>query len=376
MSDDRTTERSARAWLELGPTQAPDHAVEAALRTIDTTSQERDLRIPWRFPTVNPLARVAVLITVAIFAIGAGLYLTRPDNSKVGTEPSPSSTILQSAPAAVQSTRQVAPIADGTYVGRAVKISDIIASINSTSWLSASERDNLLTAPFAQPGKSTFNAYFELNNGAYAIGFIVDGVSEVDMRATSTFPDDHTLLLQENVLGGPLQTRIGITVEGDSVNVTLLSHETPNNSATDRFIGELLYGSGPFRTLSSVGNAACNLITTDEARNSTDNPGLGATIGPLGVGAVSTCIYSTGGGDITLRLTYTKPGGRAAFETLSAKAGVRTVAGIGTEAVYDPAAETMYVVKGDSLVAVLSGMFVTDKLAAETQLAKLIAGRI
>ena len=66
------------------------------------------------------------------------------------------------------------------------------------------------------------------------------------MRATSTFPDDHTLLLQENVLGGPLRTRIGITVEGDSVTLTLLSHETPTNSAEDRFIAELLYGSGPF----------------------------------------------------------------------------------------------------------------------------------
>jgi hypothetical protein len=241
MSDDRSIERGARAWLELGPTQAPDHAVEAALRTIDVTPQERDLRIPWRFPTMNPLARVAVLVTIAIVAVGAGLYLTRPDDSKVGTQASPSPTFIPSIPAA-----RLAPLPDGTYVGRAVKVSDIIASINSTSWLSSSEKAFLLTAPFAQPDKSTFNAYFVLNHRAYTIGFTVDGVSEVDARATASFLDDHTLLLQENPPGGPLQTRVGIAVDGASVTLTLLSHETPGSLATDRFIGELLYGAGPF----------------------------------------------------------------------------------------------------------------------------------
>ena len=242
MSDDRSIERSARAWLELGPTQAPDHAVDAALRTIDTTSQERDLRIPWRFPTMNPLARVALLLTVAFVAVGAGLYLLRPAvGPPIGGAPSPTPAVVPSTPAA-----QVPPIADGTYVGRAVKISDIIASINSTTWLSTSEQDYLKQAPFAQPDKSTFNAYFELNHRAWTIGFTVDGVSEVDARSTASFLDEHTLLLQENPLGGPLQTRVSITVVGDSVNVRLLSHETPDNLATDRFIGELLYGSGPF----------------------------------------------------------------------------------------------------------------------------------
>ena len=48
MNDDRSLERAARSWLEAGPTQAPDRAVEAALLQIETTSQERDLRIPWR----------------------------------------------------------------------------------------------------------------------------------------------------------------------------------------------------------------------------------------------------------------------------------------------------------------------------------------
>jgi hypothetical protein len=245
MSDDRTTERSARAWLELGPTQAPDHAVEAALRTIDTTAQERDLRIPWRFPTMNPLARIAVLVTIAVVAVGAGLYLMQPSRSSVGPQPSPTPRALPSQ-AAVQTPSPLAPIADGTYVGRAVKVSDIIAMINSTSYLSDVDKVYLLKAPFAQPDKSTFNTYFVLNRRAFTIGFTVDGVSEVDQSATASFLDEHTLLLQQNPLYAPLQTRVSITVVGDSVNVRLLSHETPDGRATDRFIGELLYGSGPF----------------------------------------------------------------------------------------------------------------------------------
>jgi len=195
---------------------------------------------------MNPFARIAVLVTIAIVAVGAGLYLTRPDDSRVGPQASLSPTLIPSTSARSQTPAQGAPFADGTYVGRAIKISDIIAMINSTAYLSESEKRNLLTAPFAQPNKSTFRAYFELIDRAYAIGFTIDGVSEVDSRATASFLDAHTLLLQENLLGGPLQTRIGITVEGNTVTMTLLSHETPSNSATDRFIGELLYGAGPF----------------------------------------------------------------------------------------------------------------------------------
>ena len=37
MTDDRSLERAARSWLEAGPTQAPDRAVEAALLPINTT---------------------------------------------------------------------------------------------------------------------------------------------------------------------------------------------------------------------------------------------------------------------------------------------------------------------------------------------------
>ena len=61
MTDDRSLERAARSWLEEGPTQAPEQPVDAALARIQTTSQERDLRIPWRLRTMNPMARLAIV---------------------------------------------------------------------------------------------------------------------------------------------------------------------------------------------------------------------------------------------------------------------------------------------------------------------------
>jgi Tol biopolymer transport system component len=102
MSDDRTIERSARAWLELGPTQAPDHVVEAALQTIDVTPQERDLRIPWRFPTMTMPFRLAAAAVIGALAIGGSvLFLNRSTELRVG---SPSPTPAQSSQASAAPT--------------------------------------------------------------------------------------------------------------------------------------------------------------------------------------------------------------------------------------------------------------------------------
>jgi hypothetical protein len=78
MTDDRTLERSleraARSWIEAGPTRAPERAVEAALRRIDTTNQERGLRVPWRFPRMTTPFRLAALMAVGALTL-AGIAL-------------------------------------------------------------------------------------------------------------------------------------------------------------------------------------------------------------------------------------------------------------------------------------------------------------
>ena len=83
MSDDRLFERNARAWLERGPADAPDRVVEAALLAIQKTSQERDLWIPWRLPTMNQVTRLATVVVSAIAVVGA-LFVLRGQGSSVG----------------------------------------------------------------------------------------------------------------------------------------------------------------------------------------------------------------------------------------------------------------------------------------------------
>jgi hypothetical protein len=235
MSDDQMFERKARAWLELGPTNAPDRVVQGALLEIESTRQERDFRIPWRLPSMNPLIRLMASAAAIGVALAVGAILVGPRlGPGVGPQPTPSPSTF--------------------------------------------------SAPTATPG-------------------------------------------------------------------------------------------------ATASDAACKLITTDEARNSTDNPAYWSgtstvsTI-PTEVGATTSCLYSVEGGDIILVVTYTKAGGAGAFAAAKATAGVQRVGGVGTDAIFDPATKTLSFLKGDALVVLRSGKYVSDPLAAETTLGKVAAARI
>jgi hypothetical protein len=134
MTDDRSLERAARSWLEAGPSQAPDRAVEAALLRIESTSQERDLRVPWRLPTMTTPVRIATTAAVGVLAVvGTLLVLGGPGQTGVGgpgpsptpvvsVAPSPEPTAAASSPgsAAPSNAESLAmpdgPLAAGTYV--------------------------------------------------------------------------------------------------------------------------------------------------------------------------------------------------------------------------------------------------------------------
>ncbi len=111
MTDDRSLERAARSWLEVGPTQAPDRAVDAALLLIQTTSQERDLRIPWRLPKMTPTTRLATAAGIGVLVVGVAFFAFGRSNSSVagpGESPTPSP-----APTATPSpTPSASPAAD------------------------------------------------------------------------------------------------------------------------------------------------------------------------------------------------------------------------------------------------------------------------
>jgi hypothetical protein len=91
MTDDRSLERAARSFIEPGPTRAPEAALERALLLIETTPQERDLRIPLRFSTMTTPARVAAAAVIGVLAIGGALFLLGKSgqSTNVGA-PSPS----------------------------------------------------------------------------------------------------------------------------------------------------------------------------------------------------------------------------------------------------------------------------------------------
>ena len=112
MTDDRSLERAARSWIETGPTQAPDRAVEAALLRIESTAQERDLRVPWRTRPMSQTTRLlAGTLAVAIALLGGVLFLRNADNGGVGG-PSPSAPPTSTGSPSVAATF---PILDRTF---------------------------------------------------------------------------------------------------------------------------------------------------------------------------------------------------------------------------------------------------------------------
>ncbi len=96
-SSERDFDRIARAWLELGPNEAPERPIAAVLQAIETTPQ---VRRPWRWPTwrSSTMSRITILAVLAgtLAIIVGGLVLTGGGNQGipvVPVSPSPSPTV-------------------------------------------------------------------------------------------------------------------------------------------------------------------------------------------------------------------------------------------------------------------------------------------
>jgi hypothetical protein len=99
------------------PTRAPDWVLTSALETIESTPQRRVLiRVPWRLPEMNSLAKVAVAAAV-VLAIGlVSLNLLSPrDRSAVGGQPIASPSPSSSGSPSASPSSSVAPSLSKTF---------------------------------------------------------------------------------------------------------------------------------------------------------------------------------------------------------------------------------------------------------------------
>ncbi len=113
MTDDRSLERAARSWLEVGPTAAPEAAVEAALGRIQTTPQERDLHFPWRTSRLNQMVRAGIgIAAVAVVLIAGATLLNRP-----GPGPAPSPSLTTPSPSATGTPASPSPVTSSASPG-------------------------------------------------------------------------------------------------------------------------------------------------------------------------------------------------------------------------------------------------------------------
>lgn len=114
MTTQRDFDRIAKAWLELGPNEAPDRVVAAVLQSVETTPQVRRRFgwLTWRPSSMNRLSTVAAVAAALVVAIGGAILLTRPSQPGVGGPSAPSSlspsaapspTVTGAIPAALQS---------------------------------------------------------------------------------------------------------------------------------------------------------------------------------------------------------------------------------------------------------------------------------
>lgn len=99
---------------------------------------------------------------------------------------------------------------------------------------------------------------------------------------------------------------------------------------------------------------ACRLLTSAEAADLAGDPGLGALPSQSGEGDVTSCLYSDGGGDTVLRVTQYRSGGSSATQAFAARAGVTSVADLGTQAVFDPATGELLVRSDDRAIVILA----------------------
>ena len=153
MTTDRDFDRLARAWLELGPDEAPDRVIAAVLQAADTMPQVRR-RVAWPTWRPFPMNRLLVLagtVVLLVALVGGGVLIVgsrAPSTAIPSHDAVASATPAASAPVASGAVRVPGldtdlrlvdkPLAsiDVGYVVPGMELAGEVASDGSTLWVS------------------------------------------------------------------------------------------------------------------------------------------------------------------------------------------------------------------------------------------------
>jgi len=135
MTTQRELNRLLDAFFTEGTTELADRVIDAALDTIDHTTQRRAMRVPRRLQTMPLLFRLAAAAAIGVLAVGAALYLIKPAPTGPGTSsPTPGTSAIAPAPSPTERpTSPPAPTPDipeltGVLgVGRQIQTATVLA---------------------------------------------------------------------------------------------------------------------------------------------------------------------------------------------------------------------------------------------------------
>jgi hypothetical protein len=224
--DDRSLERAARSWLEEGPIQAPDRAVQGALSRIHTIRQERAL-VPWRLPSMNPIARIAAVAVMALLTVGLASVTIGPGGP---WGPKPTAT-------------PPPPIAPGEYAVD-LPVAGILANLDAST-LSESEKQSVIDSILVIRGATTLNLRLSVTPQRFILRQGTDGGTLTANPPWHITRNDGGTLAFDQIPAGASTAEYQVVRGADGQSFTLRA-VTAAGSPVEAFVREILFNTGPY----------------------------------------------------------------------------------------------------------------------------------
>ena len=176
MTSDRDFDRLVRAWLELGPDEAPERAVAAVLQAAETVPQgRRPIRwLPLKDYKMTRLPALATAAATIVVVIGGLLLINRPSGGVGGPTASPPPSASSASPAAAPLDGALRPT---RWMGSERTVPGILATAGTIINFTASNQF------FITQSAGSENRY--LNSAASSVG---DGQFQLETTGTGGGP--------------------------------------------------------------------------------------------------------------------------------------------------------------------------------------------